>query len=175
LLSAFSFHAPATTDIYTLSLHDALPISYSNLSSAQPHTPSHNVAAEELFHTRRRVNPDCEHTATIGSTAEPGRRPLGYGVDAGFLNGDSVRVGPNCHRPRESDSCRKRAFAKSALLTCPEADASLSSSSSAWAVRSCSPRPTSRASSTIPCSMPSTSTTPRSAGSSATLRSPRCS
>src|SRR5690348_18036208 len=27
MLSLFFFHAPATTDIYTLSLHDALPIS----------------------------------------------------------------------------------------------------------------------------------------------------
>src|SRR5699024_5746020 len=96
--------------------------SYSNLSSAQPHTQSHNVAAEELFHARRRINRGGEHTATIGSTAEPGRRPLGSGVDPGFLNGDSVRVGPNCHRPREPDSCRKRAFAKPAPLTCPEAD-----------------------------------------------------
>src|SRR5438445_11817752 len=31
----FFFNAPATTDIYTLSLHDALPISYANLHTDQ--------------------------------------------------------------------------------------------------------------------------------------------
>src|SRR5690606_41351010 len=35
LLLCFSFNDPSTTDIYTLSLHDALPISHGLFSSAE--------------------------------------------------------------------------------------------------------------------------------------------
>ena len=63
--------------------------SYSNLSSAQPHTQSHNVAADELFHARQRAN-DREASAPRRSTQRGSR----------MLNDSSVRVGANC-QPHE--------------------------------------------------------------------------
>src|SRR5262245_66575926 len=46
-LSFLSFlHVPATTDLYTLSLHDALPIFPERLSTAEP---------DDVFHHERRT------------------------------------------------------------------------------------------------------------------------
>src|SRR5204863_10178543 len=54
LLLSFSLNAPATTQIYTLSLHDALPISQTQygVDSANPHT---RQFAKQCLLTRRLI------------------------------------------------------------------------------------------------------------------------
>src|SRR5688572_32699295 len=56
----FSFNAPATTEIYTLSLHDALPISARPARSARvqcdPDAPDHRHAACGEGHPRVHVH-----------------------------------------------------------------------------------------------------------------------
>src|ERR1043165_10238510 len=54
----FFFNDTATTEIYTLSLHDALPISYSNTTSPKPAWPSAS---------RIRVTRSEEHTSELQS------------------------------------------------------------------------------------------------------------
>src|SRR5205814_6133730 len=52
----FFFNAPASTDIYTLSLHDALPISYDSISPCALHLRSWSPAVTQtppLFEAAR--------------------------------------------------------------------------------------------------------------------------
>src|SRR5205823_10531437 len=84
----FPFHAPAPTEIYTLSLHDALPISRSTTTSMPPNRsrnrtpfaprpPPHSTSARHKSRTasarkgRRRSNAlrSEEHTSELQSLA----------------------------------------------------------------------------------------------------------
>src|SRR4029434_11359942 len=56
----FFFNETPTTEIYTLSLHDALPISQSSIRADTPHTP-HTLHTHTL-HTRSE-----EHTSELQS------------------------------------------------------------------------------------------------------------
>src|SRR6266536_6242804 len=63
-LRAFFFNDPATTEIYTLSLHDALPISREQLPRGHGHRP--DAVASEL-HLRERSD---EHTSELQSRVD---------------------------------------------------------------------------------------------------------
>src|SRR5687767_15209651 len=73
LLSFFFFNDTATTEIYTLSLHDALPISISNPSRCRPKRPfslsirprRRRPAPTRIWPTRRSE----EHTSELQSLA----------------------------------------------------------------------------------------------------------
>src|SRR5690348_18204507 len=54
-LSVFFFNAPATTEIYTLSLHDALPISTSHTVLSQP-SPSGSIGPPSSSGNRSRIS-----------------------------------------------------------------------------------------------------------------------
>src|SRR6266705_7049351 len=58
LLFFFFFNATATTEIYTLSLHDALPISFEQL----PARHAHDARLDSLFRKRSE-----EHTSELQS------------------------------------------------------------------------------------------------------------
>src|SRR5207247_8582067 len=55
LPSYFLFHAPATTEIYTLSLHDALPISEICVSASRRSMPSSPGSSDNSVGNREKV------------------------------------------------------------------------------------------------------------------------
>src|SRR2546425_12948102 len=66
--SFFFFNDTATTEIYTLSLHDALPISYNSArSSGEPVTPFRNLTPYVLGET---VRPPVPQTLFAGQRSE---------------------------------------------------------------------------------------------------------
>src|SRR6266496_6186947 len=56
----FFFNDPATTEIYTLSLHDALPI-LKNPSPGQPAWPSSGVTLRRVFQDRKSTRLNSSH------------------------------------------------------------------------------------------------------------------
>src|ERR1043166_4033278 len=58
----FFFNDPATTDIYTLSLHDALPISSSSSASRYP---NRSTSGKKLCGNNWRANRSEEHTSEL--------------------------------------------------------------------------------------------------------------
>src|SRR6266542_1640783 len=83
LLGHFFFNGTATAEIYTLSLHDALPIS-STCSPAATTSPS-------------LTSPRCWRGR--GPTPRPAGRPGRGGSAAVVLTGGSGRLGPGAARP----------------------------------------------------------------------------
>src|SRR5690349_23473766 len=63
----FFFNDPATTEIYTLSLHDALPISSPAVS---PNSPASSSPAEPASTKRASRNRSEEHTSELQSRRE---------------------------------------------------------------------------------------------------------
>src|SRR5256885_13129439 len=63
----FFFNDTATTEIYTLSLHDALPISFSALRSRSTHSASRANVSSVVSGSRNRVNRSEEHTSELQS------------------------------------------------------------------------------------------------------------
>src|SRR5438477_11919301 len=55
---SFFFNAPATTEIYTLSLHDALPIHPPGLKSVQPMGAAPAVSASKSSHNASPLQPE---------------------------------------------------------------------------------------------------------------------
>src|SRR5437660_4156299 len=66
LRALFSFDAPATTEIYTLSLHDALPISTAALRSKRITEPSGRRMSFETLTTTAFIRSE-EHTSELQS------------------------------------------------------------------------------------------------------------
>src|SRR5438094_9570234 len=68
-LSFFFFNAPATTEIYTLSLHDALPISWLNnrIPSGSPSDPGCARVCEGRLEGCQRHKRSEEHTSELQS------------------------------------------------------------------------------------------------------------
>src|SRR5438477_2394173 len=68
---SFFFNAPATTEIYTLSLHDALPIYPPGLKSVQPMGAAPAVSASKSSHNASPLQPEVmrseEHTSELQS------------------------------------------------------------------------------------------------------------
>src|SRR5207302_8121758 len=60
----FFFNAPATTEIYTLSLHDALPISHRAFRNAEHFRDLRRI---QLLHRRRSRKSSEEHTSELQS------------------------------------------------------------------------------------------------------------
>src|SRR5205823_10238805 len=75
LLSSFFFNHPATTEIYTLSLHDALPISARRVHETAAAFDEHRGTAQDRgllrseFGERRYVLRSEEHTSELQSLA----------------------------------------------------------------------------------------------------------
>src|SRR5688572_31788516 len=74
LVSFFFFNDTATTEIYTLSLHDALPISCEQIRIEAIHAEKQHPARDRRRHDRRRVGPGGrrlprseEHTSELQS------------------------------------------------------------------------------------------------------------
>src|SRR5437773_12033382 len=57
LLSFFFFNHPPTTEIYTLSLHDALPISHHRFATRRHHAPQGAVFASHRCRAARCLDP----------------------------------------------------------------------------------------------------------------------
>src|SRR2546429_6768632 len=88
----FFFNDTATTEIYTLSLHDALPIyvGYSNFSQPQSHL-SFCVLLQYLVERRRVVTQILKQDRKSGSAGMP--RPISYAVFC------LKKETPHCVRP----------------------------------------------------------------------------
>src|SRR5438445_9933475 len=98
----FFFNDTATTEIYTLSLHDALPIS---APAALPRGPAAGAAA----HLRPRDGLRAGHPVALGPVAEAVRRAGGARGRAGARPTDLLEV-PQLHpRVRRRPDRRSRA------------------------------------------------------------------
>src|SRR3990172_2124449 len=64
-MPSFFFNDPATTEIYPLSLHDALPISVARPRALQ--TPAPNVAASDIQEQAAPASRSEEHTSELQS------------------------------------------------------------------------------------------------------------
>src|SRR5215216_536860 len=62
---SFFFHETATTEIYTLSLHDALPISSSSTSNVKPRTKPSFAHVNSMW--SRTMTRSEEHTSELQS------------------------------------------------------------------------------------------------------------
>src|SRR5579859_6690502 len=94
ILLLFFFNVTATTEIYTLSLHDALPI-----SPAAPDRSGPNPAAETQAPRRRSRGRSEEHTSELQSQShlvcrlllEKKKRQTRDGVDGRRIDSDVIR------------------------------------------------------------------------------------
>src|SRR5207253_9124365 len=81
LVCACFCHATPPTDIYTLSLHDALPISCGRRARRAPRSPGGRaVAAAVRRHLRRgsrSLSPSAARSAAAAGASPGGRRPAG--------------------------------------------------------------------------------------------------
>src|SRR5260370_18543192 len=76
----FFFNDTATTEIYTLSLHDALPISHSVLQSDLKGQPDEEAREELLLRTRAQLaDPDFSGVSDLKSRRGQRRQPYLYG------------------------------------------------------------------------------------------------
>src|SRR5256885_11935430 len=94
--SIFFFNDTATTEIYTLSLHDALPISYAATATTTmtvqvsiTATCTINSASTLNFGTQSVLATNVDHTSTLQLTCT-NTTPYNIGLDAGTGTGATV-------------------------------------------------------------------------------------
>src|SRR5206468_10385916 len=100
--SLFFFTAPATTEIYTLSLHDALPISQPTLQGPRrvggeaPADPEQHLLNEILrivVIPRQAVRDGVEETPVVTSDLLPGRHPGRWALGIRWVRHGNDAVG----------------------------------------------------------------------------------
>src|SRR5437016_8821428 len=90
LFSFFFFNDTATTEIYTLSLHDALPISLD--PSTRPRSRSHRVPRRFFQKNRRGTRRSEEHTSELQSLTNLVCRLLLEKKKKKKKNNDNVKI-----------------------------------------------------------------------------------
>src|SRR5437588_4665628 len=89
-VSFFFFNDPATTEIYTLSLHDALPISRSRktreISGPEPHSPSILASASTCPRSEEHTSELQSHSDLVCRLLLEKKKiiPMSYGYSRGY-------------------------------------------------------------------------------------------
>src|SRR3712207_8839683 len=105
-LCCFFFNDTATTELYTLSLHDALPIFRKANRLRQDHTVDERRVTRCPPHLRRGRLPPRLRRATPQLRTRPGRPDLGAGVVSTFVKGAGLDETVEARYRRDRKSTR---------------------------------------------------------------------